>query len=212
MLGGHAEPGGEGALQCEVTIVRERTGTVQRFTLDEGSILRIGRGESNDVVVDCEGVSGFHAELFLRADGAGQRLCVRDNSKNGTATRPGPGQDGGPEPAWEPLRRGAFRVLEQGWQVIVPMRGRTGRDEAPEFAQTMTFYIAHGGSTRAAAPVVADGGHWGPGSAGGGGGGGGHFQPPSVSPERLATVLLPPPPPPDLPGKAYERPPPPGET
>ncbi|OLP77868.1 Pentatricopeptide repeat-containing protein, chloroplastic [Symbiodinium microadriaticum] len=78
-------------VQCHVRILHEAAQRHQDFTLREGKVVRVGRSPTNDVTVNRDGVSQFHAELFIRnvageLDAGG--LCIRDNSKNGTAVRP----------------------------------------------------------------------------------------------------------------------------
>ncbi|CAK0812050.1 unnamed protein product, partial [Prorocentrum cordatum] len=101
-------------IQCEVTLVHEHARSVRRSTLRVGDVLRIGRGPDNDVVLNFEGVSAYHAELFLRPGATGQGLCVRDNSKNGTGVKPGPSGPADREalgvPPWEPVHRGTFKA------------------------------------------------------------------------------------------------------
>merc|ERR1712096_352512 len=101
---------------------RRRRREAMRWREYDQSVLRIGRGVANDIVLDFNGVSVYHAELFLRPDtsNAGtQLLCIRDDSKNGTGVRPGPHSPdavalNGKVPEWENLKKGAFRVLDHG--------------------------------------------------------------------------------------------------
>jgi len=192
-----------GVVQCEVTVVRDGAGLRRSFVLRIGNILRIGRGPGNDIVLDFDGVSSYHAELFLRASGASHGLCVRDNSKNGTGIRPGPDAPdslswaNGIEPVWETLRRGAFRSIDHGWQLVVPIKSGRGADQPPEQANIMTVYV--GEQVCAAEAAELDGEAWEPDASIG-------DQEADVgnmpSPARIA-----PPPPPDLGGLAFEEPP-----
>jgi len=188
-----------GVVQCEVTVVREGAGWHRSFVLRVGNILRIGRGPGNDIVLDFDGVSSYHAELFLRSSGASHGLCVRDNSKNGTGIRPGPNAPdslswaNGIEPVWETLRRGAFRSIDHGWQLVVPMKNGRGADQPPEQAHIMTLYV--GERVCAAEAADLDGEAWEPDSGFG-------DQQADVGHTQSA-----PPPPPDLGGLAFEEPP-----
>jgi len=182
-----------GVVQCDVTLACEHTGWKRTFTLRVGNILRIGRSSANDVVLDFDGVSLYHAELFLRPLAGGHGLCVRDNSKNGTGVRPGG------SPAWEPLRRGAFRALDHGWRLAVPLRGRRAE---PEPRGTMTVQI--GERVCAAEAAELDGEAWEPEAAA--------HAPDEFLPGDHEAAQPPapaPPPPPDLDGGAFEEPPPP---
>jgi len=135
--------------QTEVSLVRGASGQVQTFTLRAGGVLRIGRGVANDIVLDFNGVSVYHAELFLRPDTSNsgrQLLCIRDDSKNGTGVRPGPHSPDavvlrGKVPEWESLKKGAFRVLDHGWQMIVPLRSRKGEQQMSEAPRIVTVYV-----------------------------------------------------------------------
>ena len=78
-----------------------------------------------------QGISMLHTELLLSPGGA--FLCVIDHSKNGTGVRPGPeaknsGWVGDAHPNWERLKPKTSRMLEDGWQLIVPVRSRKGED------------------------------------------------------------------------------------
>lgn len=129
---------GEQIVQCEVALVCERAGWARNFTLFAGNVIRIGRSSINDVVLDFDGVSSYHAELFLRAVTIGGGLCVRDNSKNGTGVR-----EKGTDTTWESLRRGAYRPLQENCQIMVPMRGRPALgDSMPSVGHVMTVYIS----------------------------------------------------------------------
>ncbi|CAE8656188.1 unnamed protein product, partial [Polarella glacialis] len=72
--------------KCDITVCRAGTGSAQTFTLRAGGVLRIGRGVANEIVLDFEGVSVFHAEIYLRPRGivdgvvTPQMLVVRDDS------------------------------------------------------------------------------------------------------------------------------------
>lgn len=115
-------------VQCSVTILLERTNVSRTFTLCSGGRLRIGRDQSNDFVLDIDGISACHAELLLRPVTAGRDpLIIQDRSKYGTGIRPGPkssdavGWNMGVRPAWEPLKRGSARTLDHGWQLMMPL-------------------------------------------------------------------------------------------
>lgn len=66
-------------------------GAPKSFTLkDSEKAIRIGRAPGNDFVIDHRGISQFHAEFRLLANGGesgGARLCVRDLSMNGTGMK-----------------------------------------------------------------------------------------------------------------------------
>eukprot|EP00927_Polykrikos_kofoidii_P010828 TRINITY_DN14573_c0_g2_i1.p1 TRINITY_DN14573_c0_g2~~TRINITY_DN14573_c0_g2_i1.p1 ORF type:complete len:662 (-),score=160.17 TRINITY_DN14573_c0_g2_i1:156-2141(-) len=205
-----------GALAFGVTFVREHTGQEWSFMLHLGSVVRLGRSPLNDIVLDFDGVSVFHAELYIRQSGPLRILCVRDNSKNGTGIRPGPraagGCDGELDQTWAPLQRGSFGVLEHGWQLVVPLRQRGGRKLVSESVQSLTVYIGEHVSEAVAAEL--DGEAWEPPEADDTLGGGSHtsdvMQHNEVTPKKRALEEAPPPPPPpDLGGGAFEEPPPP---
>mmetsp|Transcript_68642 Transcript_68642/g.107333 ORF Transcript_68642/g.107333 Transcript_68642/m.107333 type:complete len:398 (-) Transcript_68642:110-1303(-) len=121
--------------QCSVRLVYERptcNDSSQTFILSAGGRLRIGRHADCDYVLDVEGVSSVHAELFLQHANAGQDpLVVRDKSKNGTGMRPGPSLTDrwfmGIAPAWEMLKRGGSRTLDHGWQLLMPLKADSGK-------------------------------------------------------------------------------------
>merc|ERR1712232_1347278 len=102
-------------------------------------------------VLDFNGVSVYHAELYLRKAAPGEAtaggsevLCIRDDSKNGTGVRAGlhaPGTDiQKPPPDWELLPKGTLRTLDHGWQIIVPMRSRKENSQLPESWRVLTVY------------------------------------------------------------------------
>lgn len=141
------------AEKCDITILRLGTGALQTLTLRGGGVIRIGRGVANDIVLDINGVSVYHTEIYLKPRGPGdsgatteQLLCVRDVSKNGTAVRPGPhAAQGAPVDGklapWEPLVKDALRVLEHGWQLLVPLQSRTGARQLPEDKRILAIYV-----------------------------------------------------------------------
>eukprot|EP00929_Paragymnodinium_shiwhaense_P083728 TRINITY_DN44721_c0_g1_i2.p1 TRINITY_DN44721_c0_g1~~TRINITY_DN44721_c0_g1_i2.p1 ORF type:complete len:572 (-),score=119.77 TRINITY_DN44721_c0_g1_i2:591-2306(-) len=121
------------------------------FFLASGRVLRVGRAPTSDIVVDMDGVSALHAELFTRPSAANadvMQLCIRDNSKNGTGVRPGRGGQQkagaallGPG-SWEAIHRGSFKVLHDGWQFIVPLRNRAKvAEDMPELRRTITVLL-----------------------------------------------------------------------
>ncbi|CAE7482056.1 unnamed protein product, partial [Symbiodinium necroappetens] len=91
--------------------------------------------------------------------------------------------------AWEPLRRGSFRVLGSGWQVLIPARGSHGGS----ISGTATLTIQIQNKVFAGEDAELDGEEWHP------------FE---VNP----TAEPRPPPPPDLDGGAFEEPPPPPQV
>lgn len=137
-------------VQCEVALVCERDGWARTFTLRTGSVVRIGRCSINDVILDFDGISSYHAELFLRTVAVGGGLCVRDNSKNGTGARveamllrASSNSDNGDGSTWQPLRRGAYHVLQDKSQLMLPMRSRkTPGDQFPTVGHIITVYIS----------------------------------------------------------------------
>lgn len=131
-------------LQCEVSLVSAENGVAQNFVLCIGDVVRIGRAASNDVVIDSEGVSNFHAELFMRPP-AGD-LCVRDNSKNGTGARDGVGSGDNQselDNGWRTLRRGEFVELCGGSQLVVPLKrgGKAVVDAQASPSPTLTVRV-----------------------------------------------------------------------
>lgn len=114
-------------------------GPSKTFVIRAGDVLRVGRGAANDFVLALGGISTCHAELFLRsseadsASGAGD-LYVRDTSKNGT------GVSTGTPTKWQALPRGGLVKLQNGWRLLLPLRGRP--KEAAELAHTLTVGIA----------------------------------------------------------------------
>jgi hypothetical protein len=195
--------------KIDVTVHRGHTGATQTFTLRTGGVLRIGRGIANDIVLDYAGVSVYHAELYLRPNTepgqTEQLLCVRDESKNGTGVRSGPhALDGKKDGDWEPLKKGALRVLEHGWQLLVPMQSRKENLQMPEAPRVLTVYI--GTKVGPIGGEDLDGEAWEPGTA----------------IEPIKAIYVPtkakkgpknvPPPPPDLGGGAFEEAPPPPEA
>ena len=123
------------------SVVQHSPHRVHSFSLMSGAFLRIGAGKSNDIVLDCGGVSEYHAELFLQHRIVPGRhfswnICIRDDSGNGTGLRPGPTLSNH-RVRWNKLSRepSSKCVLEHGWQIRIPLRGpRGGRP-------TFTLYI-----------------------------------------------------------------------
>ncbi|CAK9051760.1 unnamed protein product, partial [Durusdinium trenchii] len=191
-------------VQCTVKVAQDTKHQV--FSLREGTVVRVGRSAANDVVIDSDGVSQFHAELFIRtgAKGGVSGLCIRDNSKNGTGVRPAPhgatSKMSNVDPfAWETLHRGAFRVLEDGWEVLLPMRARRGgTPEKPTFKLYLDKVFA-------GEEEELDGEEWKPFEENS------HANSSPKQPDKQeAKPPEPrPPPPPDLDGGAFEEPPPP---
>jgi len=135
---------GEGE-KCDVTICRGSTASAQTFAIRVGGVLRIGRGVANDVVLDFEGVSVYHAEIHLQPRAAGDAgpplLCVRDESKNGTAVRAGPHAEEVAAEAWEPLKKGALRILQHGWQIMMPLNSRKNSKQLPVGERLVSVFV-----------------------------------------------------------------------
>eukprot|EP00930_Biecheleria_cincta_P082340 TRINITY_DN72094_c0_g1_i1.p1 TRINITY_DN72094_c0_g1~~TRINITY_DN72094_c0_g1_i1.p1 ORF type:complete len:1106 (-),score=302.48 TRINITY_DN72094_c0_g1_i1:209-3526(-) len=135
---------GEGE-KCDVTICRGSTASAQTFAIRVGGVLRIGRGVANDVVLDFEGVSVYHAEIHLQPRATGDTgpplLCVRDESKNGTAVRAGPHAEEATAEAWEPLKKGALRILQHGWQIMMPLNSRKNSKQLPVGDRLVTVFV-----------------------------------------------------------------------
>lgn len=136
------------AQKLDVTICRGSTGSAQTFTLRPNGFLRIGRGVGNDLVLDFLGVSVYHAELHLLPRSVGedgqqipQCLCVRDVSKNGTAVRSGPHAEGEGVTTWEVLKTGALRVVQHGWQVMMPVNSRKNQKQQKTIDRLLTIYV-----------------------------------------------------------------------
>lgn len=155
--------------RCEVVIYRGQTGTSQTFPLSSGGVLRVGRCMASDVVLDFNGVTVYHCEIYLRHSSDPNQankhvLCVRDTSKNGTGIRPGPygvnAEEADPY-AWEPLKRDGLRVLENGWQLMVPLRSRKDNLQLPEAWRTLTIFVGSKSSSMVGA-VGVDGEIWKP--------------------------------------------------
>ncbi|OLP77867.1 hypothetical protein AK812_SmicGene42021 [Symbiodinium microadriaticum] len=106
--------------------------------------------------------------------------------------------------AWEPLRRGSFRVLGSGWQVLIPARGSHGGS----ISGTATLTIQIQNKVFAGEDAELDGEEWHPFEA---------ASAENTSVEASSTQVNPtaeprPPPPPDLDGGAFEEPPPPPQV
>jgi len=121
----------------------------QKFALQAGGSLRIGRDATNHVALDLNGVSAIHAELlFQRLDDSKASpldLCICDHSRNGTAVRPGPHVLGSSwaskiAPPWERLVPGVPRALTHGWQVLAPAKSRKGERQEPFHKRMLTVY------------------------------------------------------------------------
>lgn len=114
-----------------------------RFTLRVGGSIRIGRGKGNDIVMDFNGVSIYHCELTLVQESkrSAPKFCIRDDSKNGTGLRSPSVVPGTP---WKQLQRGALCVLDHGWQLLVPMKGRQGENQEQESKRTLTILLDSG--------------------------------------------------------------------
>lgn len=148
--------GGHPPQHCHITIVRNAGEASQSFVLQPGRVLRVGRAESNEIVLKVAGVTSHHAELFLRTpevqdpDNKGaQQLCIRDTSRNGTGVRPPPPPEGStvePTPGldnlgWERLAKGAVRDLADGWQLKLPLRSRSGDNQLAETVRTLSLQV-----------------------------------------------------------------------
>ncbi|CAE7695797.1 unnamed protein product [Symbiodinium sp. CCMP2456] len=108
------------------------------------------------------------------------------------------------EVVWEPLRRGSFRVLGSGWQVLIPARGSHGGS----ISGTATLTIQIQNKVFAGEDAELDGEEWHPFEA---------ASAENTSVEASSTQVNPtaeprPPPPPDLDGGAFEEPPPPPQV
>lgn len=126
--------------KCDITICRGTADSAKTFTLSVGGVLRIGRGVANDVVLDFDGVSVYHAEIHCQKSATGQLLCIRDESRNGTAVRAGPHAET-PNNAWEPLKKGALRILPHGWQILMPLNSRKNTKQLVISARLLSIYV-----------------------------------------------------------------------
>merc|ERR1712072_722889 len=100
----------------------------------------------------------------------------------------------GKVPDWESLKKGAFRVLDHGWQMIVPLRSRKGEQQMSEAPRIVTVYVGSKIGPLLGPDEELDGEAW---------------EPNVMAPAKAITVggkkeVAPPPPPPDLGGGAFE--------
>lgn len=184
--------------QCDIKVSHGFSGVVQTFTLRVGGVLRIGRGMANDIVLNFNGVSVYHCELFLAPSSSSKQgiLYIKDNAKNGTGIRPGPKStdvSDGDANSWEALKIGVPVELKHGWQLIVPMRSRMGEMQVPEVMRLLTVYV--GPSTVLAADTELDGEVWEPEAT------------QLITAPKLPALV--PPPPPDIDDGTFEEAPPP---
>merc|ERR1719387_1875687 len=94
-----------------------------------------------DLRLNLNGVSVYHSELFLKQEGKGKpRVCVRDNSKNGTGVGKPTADD---EQGWQLLKRGDFKPIGNGYKLLLPFKGRkNGEMKADPVAdRTLTVYL-----------------------------------------------------------------------
>merc|ERR1712039_1087766 len=102
-------------------------------------------------------------------------------------------------------KKGAFRVLDHGWQMIVPLRSRKGEQQMAENPRIVTVYVGSKIGPLVGPDEELDGEAWEPTSS---------MMAPTKSigiPSGKAlrhTEVVPPPPPPDLGGGAFEEAPP----
>lgn len=144
-------------------------GPTKAFLLRPGDVLRVGRGTANDFVLDLAGVSTCHTELFLRqGDGPGEGtsardvgpgLFARDTSKNGTGVlmsfiggANGSADGSSPPASWRALPRGGLVRLQDGWRLLLPLRGRP--KDATELAHTLTVRVSPAAPTASGVPTV----------------------------------------------------------
>mmetsp|Transcript_13004 Transcript_13004/g.28883 ORF Transcript_13004/g.28883 Transcript_13004/m.28883 type:complete len:857 (-) Transcript_13004:170-2740(-) len=155
--------------ECDIILYRVQTKTTKTIRMRTSGVLRLGRGMANDFVLDFTGVSVFHCELYLRPspEGPGHKpiLCIKDTSKNGTAIRPSSFSNRNTEaPAsglWEHLEPHVVRVMEHGWEMMVPARSQKEKMQLPEAWRTLMVFIGEKPASLNAAndpdklPVVA---------------------------------------------------------
>ena len=97
--------GGADSPKASWTWVLKLTYSGETFVADEAAIVRIGRGEGNEVVVPTDNASRLHARVFCR-DG---HFFIKDQSTNGTFLM----VDGTTREVR--LRRGEAVLGERGW-------------------------------------------------------------------------------------------------
>lgn len=150
---------------CAVTLaVGGGAGPSKTFSLRVGDVLRVGRGAASDFVLALGGISTCHAELFLRpsegptsraAAVGGADLYVRDTSKNGTGVQSSADSAKSiSPPKWQALPRGGLARLQNGWKLLLPLRGRP--KEAAELAHTLTVGLAAADANDAGGEVTAE--------------------------------------------------------
>lgn len=117
--------------RCQVIICRkgEDMGNGKKFLLKPGETIQIGRGPTNKLVLDWEGVSKHHADLYLKEQPDGiaangpisELLLVRDHgSKNGTAIKQADAQTD----RWERLQLGVAQLVRDGFSILIPAKSR----------------------------------------------------------------------------------------
>ncbi|OLQ03622.1 hypothetical protein AK812_SmicGene13411 [Symbiodinium microadriaticum] len=149
--------GGNGKEErCQIVACRkgQDVSTGKKFILKYGEVVRIGRGNDNEVILDYEGVSKHHAEIFMRAKqpeevilGADLKmtglLSIRDlNSRNGLSIHKSPLAAVPPLGAFDRIVPGIVQAVQDGWSVLVPAKSRHQDKQMTVEQRLLTLYVS----------------------------------------------------------------------
>lgn len=142
--------------RCQIVACRkgQDVSTGKKFILKSGDVVRIGRGNDNEVILDYEGVSKHHAEIFMRAKqpeevilGADLKmtglLSIRDlNSRNGLSIHKSPLAAVPPLGAFDRIVPGIVQAVQDGWSVLVPAKSRHQDKQMTVEQRILTLYVS----------------------------------------------------------------------
>ncbi|CAE7199076.1 unnamed protein product [Symbiodinium natans] len=144
--------------RCQIIACRkgQDVSTGRKFILKSGDVVRIGRGNDNEVILDYEGVSKHHAEIFMRQKlpeevilGSDLKmtglLSIRDlNSRNGLSIHKSPTeQDVVPTiGAFDRIVPGNVQAVQDGWSVLVPAKSRHQDKQMSVEQRLLTLYVS----------------------------------------------------------------------
>ncbi|CAE8727935.1 unnamed protein product [Polarella glacialis] len=145
-------------LRCQVVICRqgEDAQNGKKFLLKPGDLIRLGKGVTNDIVLNYEGVSKHHAEIFLQepqepGQGLVELLSIRDQgSKNGSAIQRAHEEGAAPNP-WDKVLHGTPQALQDGLHLLIPHKSRQGEKQMTTDDRMLTLFVS---SVSVEVPVV----------------------------------------------------------
>ncbi|CAE7494181.1 unnamed protein product, partial [Symbiodinium pilosum] len=144
--------------RCQVVACRkgQDVSSGKKFVLKSGDVVRIGRSADNEVILDYEGVSKHHAEIFMRQKlpeevilGSDLQLAgllsIRDlNSRNGLSIHKSLlDQDTVPTiGSFDRVVAGNVQAVQDGWSVLVPAKSRHQDKQMTVEQRLLTLYVS----------------------------------------------------------------------